>query len=75
MKGTTGGIVDKDDADPFSNVAMFNPATQKADRVGFKVHGGRRKVRVSSPTAKWSTRKEKEHGSFEDITEKRSCPT
>ena len=29
-----------------SNVALFNPATQKADRVGFKTLDGGRKVRV-----------------------------
>jgi large subunit ribosomal protein L24 len=27
-------------------VALFNPATQKADRVGFKLHDDGRKVRV-----------------------------
>ena len=30
----------------FSNVALFNPATQKADRVGFKLLEDGRKVRV-----------------------------
>jgi len=34
MKGVTGGIVDKDMPIHISNVALFNPATQKADRVG-----------------------------------------
>ena len=29
-----------------SNVGLFNPATQKADRVGFKVLEDGRKVRV-----------------------------
>ena len=46
MKGTTGGIVDKDMPIHDSNVALFNPATQKADRVGFKLLGDGRKVRV-----------------------------
>ena len=46
MKGVTGGIVDKDMPIHVSNVALFNPATQKADRVGFKVLDGGRKVRV-----------------------------
>ena len=46
MKGITGGIVDKDMPIHVSNVALFNPATQKADRVGFKVLDGGRKVRV-----------------------------
>ena len=46
MKGITGGIVDKDVPIHVSNVALFNPATQKADRVGFKVLEDGRKVRV-----------------------------
>ena len=46
MKGITGGIVDKDMPIHVSNVALFNPATQKADRVGFKVLDDGRKVRV-----------------------------
>ena len=46
MKGVTGGIVDKDMPIHVSNVALFNPATQKADRVGFKVLDDGRKVRV-----------------------------
>jgi len=45
MKGQTGGIVEKSVPIDISNVALFNPATQKADRVGFKVDGGS-KVRV-----------------------------
>jgi large subunit ribosomal protein L24 len=46
MKGTTGGIVDKEMPIHVSNVAIFNPATQKADRVGFKLMDDGRKVRV-----------------------------
>ena len=46
MKGITGGIVDKDLPIHVSNVALFNPATQKADRVGIKSLDGGRKVRV-----------------------------
>jgi large subunit ribosomal protein L24 len=46
MKGETGGIVDKDMPIHVSNVALFNPATQKADRVGFKRLDDGRKVRV-----------------------------
>jgi large subunit ribosomal protein L24 len=46
MKGVTGGIVDKDMPIHISNVALFNPATQKGDRIGFKVLGDGRKVRV-----------------------------
>jgi large subunit ribosomal protein L24 len=45
MKGTTGGIVEKAMPIHQSNVAIYNPATGKADRVGIKVDGDRR-VRV-----------------------------
>ena len=37
MKGTTGGIVDKTMPIHQSNVAIFNAATGKADRVGIKL--------------------------------------
>ena len=37
MKGATGGIVDKTLPIHQSNVAIFNPATGKADRVGYKL--------------------------------------
>ena len=46
VKGVAGGIVDKDMPIHLSNVALFNPATQKADRVGIKVLEDGRKVRV-----------------------------
>ena len=46
MKGLTGGIVDKDMPIHVSNIALFNPGTQKADRVGFKRLQDGRKVRV-----------------------------
>jgi large subunit ribosomal protein L24 len=46
MKGVTGGIVDKDMPVHISNIALFNPATQKADRVSFKQLQDGRKVRV-----------------------------
>ena len=46
MKGVAGGIVDKDMPIHLSNVALFNSATKKADRVGFKVLEDGRKVRV-----------------------------
>jgi large subunit ribosomal protein L24 len=45
MKGTTGGIVEKTMPIHQSNVAIFNPATGKADRVGIKLEGDKR-VRV-----------------------------
>ena len=37
--GVAGGIVEKEAPIQVSNVAIFNPATGKADRVGFKVEG------------------------------------
>lgn len=46
MKGDQGGIVEKEMPIHRSNVALFNPATQKADRVGVKVLEDGRKVRV-----------------------------
>jgi large subunit ribosomal protein L24 len=46
MKNVTGGIVDKDMPIHVSNVALFNPATKQADRVGFKTLADGRKVRV-----------------------------
>jgi len=46
MKGVTGGIVDKDMPIHVSNLALFNPATQKGDRVGFRQLADGRKVRI-----------------------------
>jgi large subunit ribosomal protein L24 len=46
MKGQQGGIVDKDMPIHVSNVALYNPATKKADRVGVKTLDDGRKVRV-----------------------------
>ena len=44
--GQPGGIVEKEAPIQVSNVAIFNPSTQKADRVGFKVQEDGKKVRV-----------------------------
>ena len=46
MKGTTGGIVDKTMPIDQSNMAIFNPASGKADRVGIKLLADGKKVRV-----------------------------
>lgn len=46
MKGQTGGITDKTMPIDISNVALFNSATQKADRVGIKLLDDSRKVRI-----------------------------
>jgi large subunit ribosomal protein L24 len=43
--GAPGGIVDKEMPLAISNVALFNPATGKADRVGIKTLEDGRKVR------------------------------
>jgi large subunit ribosomal protein L24 len=42
MKGQTGGIVEIEMPIHVSNVGLFNAATQKADRVGFKDVNGRK---------------------------------
>mgnify|MGYP006302910867 FL=1 len=47
--GVQGGIVEQEAPIQVSNVAIFNPATSKADRVGFKVEGERR-IRVFKST-------------------------
>jgi large subunit ribosomal protein L24 len=46
LKGTTGGIVDKTMPIHQSNVAIYNAATGKADRVGIKLLADGKKVRV-----------------------------
>jgi large subunit ribosomal protein L24 len=46
MKGVAGGIISKEMPLDISNVALFNAATQKADRVAYKVLDDGRKIRV-----------------------------
>ncbi|MGD9831974.1 MAG: 50S ribosomal protein L24, partial [Piscinibacter sp.] len=46
MKGTTGGVVEKSMSIHQSNVAIYNAATGKADRVGVKLLADGKKVRV-----------------------------
>jgi large subunit ribosomal protein L24 len=46
LKGTTGGVVDKTMSIHQSNIAIYNPATSKADRVGIKLLADGKKVRV-----------------------------
>jgi large subunit ribosomal protein L24 len=43
--GQQGGIIEKEMPLPASKVAIWNPSTKKADRVGFKTLGDGRKVR------------------------------
>ncbi|MBV1921946.1 MAG: 50S ribosomal protein L24 [Pseudomonadales bacterium] len=49
-KGVAGGIVEQEAAIQLSNVAIYNPQTQKADRVGFKVQEDGIKVRFYKST-------------------------
>ena len=44
--GVQGGIIEREAPLHVSNVQIFNPATQKADRVGIKSLEDGRKVRV-----------------------------
>ena len=41
-RGTQGGIVEQEAALHASNVAIWNPKTQKADRVGFRFEDGKK---------------------------------
>ena len=50
MRGIQGGIVEKTLSVHVSNVAIFNKASGKADRVGFKVLEDGKKVRVFKST-------------------------
>jgi large subunit ribosomal protein L24 len=45
LKNNTGGIIDKEMPIHISNVMLFNPTTQKADRVGMKMLDDGRRVR------------------------------
>jgi len=44
--GVTGGIVEMEAPIQISNVAIFNPTTEKADRVAFKTLEDGKKIRV-----------------------------
>lgn len=44
-KGVTGGIIDREAPIHVSNVALFNPATGKGERVGMRVMQDGSKVR------------------------------
>ena len=46
MKGASGGIVDREMPLHVSNVAIFNPTTKKADRIGTKLLEDGRRVRI-----------------------------
>jgi large subunit ribosomal protein L24 len=44
--GVTGGIIDKEMPIDLSNLMVFNPASGKGERVGFKVLEDGKKVRI-----------------------------
>jgi len=46
LKGSTGGVVDKTMPIQQSNVAIYNAATGKGDRVGIKLLADGKKVRI-----------------------------
>lgn len=46
VKGDAGGIVEKEMPVHISNIAIYNAATKKADRVGYKALEDGRKVRI-----------------------------
>ena len=46
QQGVAGGIIEKEAPIHISNVALFNSATKKGDRVGIKTLEDGRKVRV-----------------------------
>ena len=45
MKNQPGGIISKEAPIHISNVAIWNPVTQKADRIGFRMMQDGRKLR------------------------------
>jgi large subunit ribosomal protein L24 len=49
-KGTTGGIIEKEMPIHRSNVALYNPQTSKADRIGIKRLEDGKKVRYFKST-------------------------
>ena len=48
--GISGGIIDKDMPIDISNVALYNPKTKKADRIGFRILEDGKKVRFFKST-------------------------
>ena len=44
-RGVAGGIIEREAAIHVSNVMLFNPATKKGDRIGFRTLEDGRKVR------------------------------
>ena len=50
--GQAGGIVEKEAAIAISNIAIFNPESSKADRVGFRIEEDGKKSRIFKSTNK-----------------------
>lgn len=50
MRGVSGGIVEKEAPIHISNVALYNPAAKKGDRVGYRALEDGRKVRYFKST-------------------------
>jgi large subunit ribosomal protein L24 len=44
--GKQGGIVEKEAGIDVSNIAIFNPKSEKADKVGFRIEADGTKVRI-----------------------------
>ena len=44
--GIQGGIVEKESPIHLSNIAIYNPTTQKADKVGIKISDDGNRIRV-----------------------------
>ena len=50
-RGVSGGIVEREMPIDVSNIALYNPQTKKADRVGFRTLEDGRKVRFFKSTS------------------------
>ena len=51
MQGTAGGIIEKEMPVDISNIAIWNPVSNKGDRIGFKHLEDGRKVRIFKSTS------------------------
>ena len=49
-EGSAGGIVDREMPIHISNVAIYNFALKRADRVGFKIDDNKNKIRIFKST-------------------------
>jgi large subunit ribosomal protein L24 len=49
-RGVPGGIIEREAPIHISNVMLYNPATQKGDRIGFRILEDGRKVRYFKST-------------------------